>query len=154
MFKRMFARQADAEESPADPLVFLPATGERVLIADDDPKIRQLLALVLHADGIEVLTAADGYELIRQAQECQPHLIVADIGMPRMDGYTAIRRLRSDLQTAHIPIVVLSARTSADDVVAAYEMGADEYIAKPFDMNNLREIVRAYLSRSRAVGEI
>ncbi len=134
-------------QQPPQPgkVVYLPATGERVLVADDDPNIRQLLALALHADGIEVLCAADGFELLRQAQECQPHLIVADIQMPRMDGFTAIRRLRNNQLTARIPVIILSARSSAEDVSSALENGADEYILKPFNLTALRSRVHAYL---------
>lgn len=146
------SEQTQSQQQPGR-VVYLPATGERVLIADDDPNIRQLLALALHADGIEVVCAADGFELIRKAQECQPHLIVADIQMPRMDGFTAIRRLRDNQATAHIPVIILSARSSADDVSSALEFGADEYIVKPFNLGTLRGRIHAYLRQPVVAAE-
>lgn len=120
----------------------------RILVADDDPGMRQLLGLVLGSSGFDVLTAADGYELLRIAQGCRPNLIVVDLGMPRMDGFEAIRRLRGDSRTAHIPTIILTARSSIKDVVSGFESGADDYIAKPFDPNELLARVQSHLRRS------
>src|ERR1044071_6362192 len=85
----------------------------RVLIADDDPYIRQLLELALSEAGYEVTSAIDGYELVRLAQDRPPSLILVDQAMPRMDGYEAIRQLRNDTRTAHVPMLILTARTNA-----------------------------------------
>lgn len=120
----------------------------RVLIADDDPNIRQLLELALAEDGFEVLSAADGYELVQIAQERGPNLILVDLSMPRMDGYEAIRQLRHDTRTAHIPMLILTARSGVKDIVSGFETGADDYIAKPFDLNELLARVHSHLRRS------
>jgi diguanylate cyclase (GGDEF)-like protein len=120
----------------------------RVLIADDDPYIRQLLELALGDDGFEVLSAADGYELVQLAQERNPNLILVDLSMPRMDGYEAIRQMRNDTRTAHIPMLILTARSGVKDIVTGFETGADDYIAKPFDITELIARVRSHLRRS------
>jgi diguanylate cyclase (GGDEF)-like protein len=120
----------------------------RVLIADDDPHIRQLLEVALSDDGFEVLSAADGYELVRLAQERSPSLMLVDLSMPRLDGYEAIRQMRNDTRTAHIPMLILTARSGVKDIVTGFETGADDYIAKPFDINELLARVRSHLRRS------
>src|SRR5829696_5076676 len=106
----------------------------RILIADDDPYIRQLLEIALSENGYEVVSAIDGHELVRLAQDRVPSLILVDLAMPRMDGYEAIRQLRNDTRTAHVPMLILTARTDAKAVVTGFETGADDYIAKPFDI--------------------
>ncbi|HEU5099147.1 MAG TPA: response regulator [Roseiflexaceae bacterium] len=120
----------------------------RILIADDDPYIRQLLEAALSDAGYDVTSAIDGYELVRLAQDRPPSLILVDLAMPRMDGYEAIRQLRNDTRTAHVPMLILTARTSAKDVVTGFETGADDYIAKPFDINELLARVKSHLRRS------
>ena len=120
----------------------------RVLIADDDPYIRQLLELALGDDGYEVISAIDGHELVRLAQDRAPSLILVDLAMPRMDGYEAIRQMRNDTRTAHIPMLILTARTGAKDVVIGFDTGADDYIAKPFDITELLARVKSHLRRS------
>jgi diguanylate cyclase (GGDEF)-like protein len=119
-----------------------------VLIADDDPYIRQLLELSLADDGYEVLSAVDGHELVRMAQDHTPNLILVDLAMPRMDGYEAIRQMRNDTRTAHIPMLILTARSETKDVITGFETGADDYIAKPFDVTELLARVRSHLRRS------
>jgi diguanylate cyclase (GGDEF)-like protein len=124
------------------------APQRRVLIADDDPYIRQMLELALSEDGYGVMSAIDGHELVRLAQDHPPNLILVDLAMPRMDGYEAIRQLRNDTRTAHVPMLILTARTGAKDVVTGFETGADDYIAKPFDITELLARVKSHLRRS------
>jgi DNA-binding response OmpR family regulator len=125
-----------------------PAPQWRILIADDDPYIRQLLEMALSENGYEVVSASDGHELVQLAQERAPSLILVDLAMPRMDGYEAIRQLRNDTRTAHVPMLILTARTGAKDVVTGFETGADDYIAKPFDITELLARVKSHLRRS------
>src|SRR4051812_49403737 len=116
------AKQSPTPVRPVEPEMAPPAP--RVLIADDDPSIRQLLEMTLFGDGYEVISAPDGYELVRLAKEYTPNLILVDLSMPRMDGYEAIRQMRNDTRTAHIPMLILTARSGARDIVTGFENGA------------------------------
>jgi DNA-binding response OmpR family regulator len=121
---------------------------QRVLIADDDPSIRQLLEMTLCGGGYEVISAIDGYELVRLAQECTPSLILVDLMMPRMNGYEAIRQMRNDTRTSHIPMLILTALSESKDIVVGFDHGADDYIAKPFDIPELLARVKSHLRRA------
>jgi diguanylate cyclase (GGDEF)-like protein len=121
---------------------------QRVLVADDDPHIRQLLEVTLRSDGYEVICASNGHDLVRLAQERVPGLILVDLMMPQMDGYEAIRQMRNDTRTAHIPMLILTARSLSGDVVIGFETGADDYIAKPFDVAELLARVKSHLRRA------
>jgi DNA-binding response OmpR family regulator len=124
------------------------APHQRVLVADDDPHIRQLLEVTLRGDGYEVICASNGHDLVRLAQERVPSLILVDLMMPQMDGYEAIRQMRNDTRTAHIPMLILTARSRSGDVVIGFETGADDYIAKPFDIGELLARVKSHLRRA------
>lgn len=125
-----------------------PPAAPRVLIADDDPYIREMLIQALESDGYEAISAADGHELVRLAQEHAPNIILVDLMMPHMDGYEAIRQMRNDTRIAHIPMLILTARTRPKDVVIGFETGADDYIAKPFDLSELLARVKSHLRRA------
>ncbi|HMP41289.1 MAG TPA: response regulator [Roseiflexaceae bacterium] len=120
----------------------------QILIADDEPAVRQLLELVLRTQGYEVLAANNGDQLIRMAQEIIPDLVIVDLMMPQMDGYEAIRQLRNDTRTAHIPMLILTAKSSPDDVVSGFETGADDYITKPFNIPELLARIKGHLRRA------
>lgn len=122
----------------------------RILIADDEPSVRQLLELVLRNQGYEVLIAHNGDQLVRAAQEYVPDLVIVDLMMPAMDGYEAIRQLRNDTRTAHLPMVILTAKTAPDDVVTGFETGADDYITKPFNIPELLARIKGHLRRASA----
>ena len=109
----------------------------RILIADDELAVRQLLELVLVGQGYEVALAANGAQLVRMAQERVPDLVLVDLMMPQLDGYEAIRQLRNDTRTAHLPMLILTAKSTLDDVVTGFETGADDYITKPFNIPEL-----------------
>jgi len=134
-----------AAMAAAEPTVPPP---QLVLVADDDPHVRQLLELVLGDDGYEVISASNGHELIRMAQEHTPGLILVDLMMPQMDGFEAIRQMRNDSRTAHIPMVILTARSRSGDIVTGFETGADDYIAKPFNISELLARVKGHLRRA------
>jgi diguanylate cyclase (GGDEF)-like protein len=125
-----------------------------VLVADDDPDILAIVKVNLELDGFEVETAVDGEDAIRKATAKPPHVIILDIMMPRMDGLTALHRLRSQATTANIPIVLLTARGLPEDRVRGLELGADDYITKPFDITELAARVRAVLRRTEAARDL
>jgi diguanylate cyclase (GGDEF)-like protein len=127
---------------------------ERVLVADDDPDILTVVKVNLDLDGFEVETAIDGEDALQKATSNPPDVIVLDIMMPRMDGLTALHRLRSQAATASIPIILLTARGLPEDRVRGLELGADDYITKPFDITELAARVRAVLRRTQAARDL
>jgi diguanylate cyclase (GGDEF)-like protein len=127
---------------------------ERVLVADDDPDILTVVKVNLELDGFEVETAVDGEDALQKATSNPPNVIILDIMMPRMDGLTALHRLRSQAATASIPIILLTARGLPEDRVRGLELGADDYITKPFDITELAARVRAVLRRTQAARDL
>ena len=116
----------------------------KILVADDEPKIRLFIRANLEARGYEVYLAQDGIEAIETAERVLPDLIVLDVNMPRMDGIEACRRIR---EWADMPIIVLSVREDEKDKVRALNEGADDYVTKPFGMEELLARIRAALRR-------
>ena len=114
----------------------------RVLVVDDDEVIRQLITLNLELEGFEVYEATDGADAIRMAAECDPAVITLDIMMPNLDGWDAAARLRNSPLTSHIRVVLLSARAQEADVRRGTRMGVDAYLTKPFDPDELVDVVR------------
>ena len=127
---------------------------DRVLVADDDPDILNVVKINLELDGFEVDTAVDGEDAMQKATSTPPNVIILDIMMPRMDGLTALHRLRSQAGTANIPIILLTARGLPEDRVRGLELGADDYITKPFDITELAARVRAVLRRTQAARDL
>jgi two-component system, OmpR family, phosphate regulon response regulator PhoB len=121
----------------------------RVLIAEDEADIRDLLAFHLERDGYEVSRARTGTEALRLAQDRHPDLLVLDLMLPEMNGLEVCRRLRQDAATAGLPIVMLTAKGDEVDRVVGLEMGADDYIVKPFSPKEVVARVRAVLRRTR-----
>lgn len=121
---------------------------DRILIVDDDEDIRMFLEVTLTLAGFEVLQATDGEQAIQRAIDDAPALVLMDMMMPRMDGMAAVRRLRSDGRTSHLPIILLTAKAQGDDKVAGLAAGADDYVTKPFDPDELVARVTATLRRA------
>ena len=117
----------------------------RILIIEDDPDTTELIRLYLVRDGHQVLTASDGVQGLRLAQEDAPDLIVLDLMLPRMDGLEVCRRVRQNSQT---PIIMLTARVEEEDRLGGLDMGADDYVTKPFTPRELAARVRAVLRRA------
>ncbi|UOQ61597.1 response regulator transcription factor [Leucobacter rhizosphaerae] len=116
----------------------------RILIADDDPQILRALRITLTAKGYEILTAADGVQAISAAIEEHPDLFLIDLGMPKLDGIDVIHSIRGWSQA---PILVVSGRAGAADKVEALDAGADDYITKPFAIEELLARIRALTRR-------
>ena len=104
--------------------------GYRILIADDEAEIRDLLRLYLEKDGYEVLEAADGLETMERVKRENPDLLLLDIMMPGLDGYRVLRNIR---ETNNIPVIMLSAKGTNTDKILGLDLGADDYITKPFE---------------------
>jgi diguanylate cyclase (GGDEF)-like protein len=120
----------------------------RVLIADDDDDIRAYLEITLGLAGYEVIQACDGVEALDLARHRSPDVIVLDVMMPRMDGLEALRRLREDARTSHIPVLLLTARVQKQDAIHGLDSGADDYVTKPFDADELLARIRSALRRA------
>ena len=119
----------------------------RVLIADDDRDILELVGFRLETSGYDVLKAEDGEDALRVAAESAPDLVVLDVMMPKLDGYEVTRRLRAEEATARIPVILLTARVQEADIARGFEAGADDYLKKPFSPRELGARVQAVLGR-------
>ena len=124
------------------------ASRQKVLIVDDEQNIRSLLAYSLEKAGFEVLQAADGLTAMELVDEKRPDLVVLDVMMPGMDGHEVLMRLRAANDTSRMPVIMLTARSADADKVYGLEMGADDYMSKPFSVNELMARVRALLRRA------
>lgn len=133
--------QTQAQETRAGPRT----RGPRILVADDEAALRDFISRNLEARGFTVLQAGNGLEAFAAWETDEPDLLILDVMMPRMDGLEVCRRVR---QTSHVPIIVLTALDAEGDKVAALDLGADDYLTKPFGVEELLARVRAALRRS------
>jgi DNA-binding response OmpR family regulator len=122
----------------------------RILLVDDEQSIQTLLSYPLRKDGYHVTSAQDGREALQRFDEARFDLVILDLMLPRLDGVEVCRALRARSQ---VPIIMLTAKGSETDKVAGLEVGADDYITKPFSMREFRSRVKAALRRSRMAGE-
>ncbi|WP_311590197.1 response regulator transcription factor [Varibaculum massiliense] len=121
----------------------------RLLVVDDEPNIRDLLASSLRYTGFEVITAANGSEAIKQAESTNPDLIVLDVMLPDVDGFTVTRRLRENGFTT--PILFLTAKDDMSDKVQGLTVGGDDYVTKPFGLEEVVARINAILRRTRGI---
>ncbi|MFD8210987.1 response regulator transcription factor [Streptomyces sp. NPDC059695] len=119
---------------------------ERILIVDDEPAVREALRRSLAFEGYATLDAVDGLDALTAMESYAPDLVVLDVQMPRMDGLTAARRIRASGST--VPILMLTARDTVGDRVTGLDAGADDYLVKPFELDELFARIRALLRRS------
>jgi two-component system alkaline phosphatase synthesis response regulator PhoP len=119
----------------------------KVLVVDDEEYIQHILNFSFGAEGYEVVTAADGEEALAKARHEKPDIIVLDIMMPKMDGYEACRKLKSDPKTKDIPVILLTAKGRDIDRKLGSEAGADDYVVKPFSPGRLIERVEGIMKR-------
>ena len=119
----------------------------RVLVVDDDEVIRRLIAVNLQLEGFEVETAVDGQDCLDRVTDIAPDVITLDVMMPRLDGWETAVQLRRSPDTAHIRVVLISARAQEDDKARGASVGADAYLTKPFDPNEMIRVVRKLVGR-------
>ena len=117
----------------------------RILLVEDDPKTRTTVALYLEREGYDVATAADGVEALERAREREPHLVVLDLMLPRLDGLAVCRELR---ESGNPAIIMVTARSTEEDKLTGLDLGADDYVTKPFSPRELMARVRAVLRRA------
>lgn len=124
------------------------ADDRKMLIVEDNTELLEVMKRIFSRYH-NVLTAQNGEQGVALAKDEQPDIIVSDVMMPVMDGLEMCRRLKSDAETSHIPVILLTARTTADDRIECYEAGADGYIAKPFDIDVLKARIENFLRQRR-----
>jgi CheY-like chemotaxis protein len=119
----------------------------RILIAEDEPDIRELVAFTLRFAGHEVVATSNGEEALHKASEMVPDIILMDVRMPRMTGYDACRAMKADPLLKNIPVVFLSAKGQDSEIQTGLEAGAEEYLLKPFAPDQLTERVKVILGK-------
>jgi two-component system alkaline phosphatase synthesis response regulator PhoP len=119
----------------------------KILIAEDEPDIRELIAFTLRFAGHEVVTTSNGEEAVQTASKVIPDLILMDVRMPRMTGYDACRLMKASPVLKDIPVVFLSAKGQEAEIATGLDAGAEEYLLKPFAPDQLTDRVRAILSK-------
>ena len=125
----------------------------KILVVDDDDSINELIKINLELSGYDVISAFDGLQGFTLAKQELPDLIVLDVMMPDVDGYTVAKRVRENASTAEIPILMLTAMGQLEDKVKGFDIGVDDYLVKPFEMDELKVRVRALLKRVNAIPE-
>lgn len=120
----------------------------RILVAEDERDIRELIAFTLRFAGFDVMLATNGAEAVEMAEASPPDLIILDVRMPKMSGYEACRRLKENPRTSAVPVVFLSAKGQESEIQQGLASGADEYILKPFAPDELIQQVRDILNRA------
>jgi DNA-binding response OmpR family regulator len=124
----------------------MPAKKTTIVTADDDPQLLRLVARNLEFEGYEVLTASDGQQALEQIERNSPDLVLLDVMMPRMDGFTVCHKVR---EFSTVPIIIVTARGQDQDKVKGLDLGADDYLTKPFSVDELLARVRAVLRRAQ-----
>jgi DNA-binding response OmpR family regulator len=124
----------------------------RVLVVEDERDVAELIRYNLGKEGYDVLVTASGTDAVKQAREMRPDLVLLDIMVPHLNGWEVCRRLKQDPETRGIPVIMVTGRTEEGDKVLGFEMGADDYVTKPFSPRELLARVRAVARRGRANG--
>src|SRR5437868_2802885 len=124
----------------------MPAKKTTILTADDDPQLLRLIARNLQFEGYDVLTASDGKQALELIEHHSPDLVLLDVMMPKMDGFTVCQRVR---EFSSVPIIIVTARGQDQDKVRGLDLGADDYLTKPFSVEELAARVRAVLRRAQ-----
>ena len=123
-------------------------SGKKILVVDDEVDLVETIRFPLEMEGFNVLVSYNGEDALNQARKENPDLILLDLMLPKLDGYKVCRLLKFDERFKHIPILMLTAKTQEKDKLLGKETGADEYITKPFDIDELMKKVKVYLSKA------
>lgn len=126
----------------------------KLLLIDDDPNLVLLVQDFLESRGYEVMTAANGYEALEVLEQIIPHMIICDVMMPQMDGYTFVKQVRNNPQTSWIPVLFLSAKGQSQDRVMGLNTGADVYMVKPFEPDELVAQIEASLKQTSRIRQL
>ncbi len=119
-----------------------------ILLAEDDPDVADIVSYVLAADGYRVEVARDGAEALERFRSCSPALVVLDVMMPQLTGFEVLSRLREfEDGGGAVPVLMLTARSSQEDIVKGFDLGVSDYVTKPFMIGELRARVRSLLTR-------
>lgn len=119
----------------------------RILVADDDPDLRQYVRVALQRDGYEVIEAVDGEQVLARAVDSAPALILLDVMMPDLDGFDTCRKLKSDARTNAVPVIFISARADLRSREEGLRLGAEDYLNKPINLKDLAQRVRTAIQR-------
>jgi len=122
---------------------------KRILVVDDEPRMRRFIHMNLDLEGFQVLEAGNGLEAVKRAREDLPDLVLLDVMMPEMDGFEALRTIR---EFSNVPVIMLTVKGDEDDKVRGLQLGADDYVTKPFGPRELSSRVKAVLRRSEMPG--
>lgn len=125
----------------------------KILVVDDEENIVELVKFNLENEGYQVITAYDGEEALKKVEEVHPNLIILDLMLPKLDGFDVCRQIRKDSKLSKIPIIMLSAKGEEIDKILGLELGADDYVTKPFSPRELLARVKAILRRAKKKGE-
>jgi DNA-binding response OmpR family regulator len=121
---------------------------KKILVVDDEVDLVETIRFPLEMEGFNVLVSYNGEDALNQARKEKPDLILLDLMLPKLDGYKVCRLLKFDERYKHIPILMLTAKTQEKDKLLGKETGANEYITKPFDIDELMKKVKVYLSKA------
>jgi len=122
-----------------------------ILVVEDDPGTRLAISDYLQLSGYSVLAVKNGLEALSSIQQGRPHLIVTDVLMPQMDGYTLVEKVRINPDHRLLPVIFLTARSTKEERIRGYQLGCDAYLPKPFELDELGAVVRNLLERSQIV---
>jgi len=136
--------------APQSVLSASPKAGPRVLVVEDEQDVADLLRYNLSKEGYEVALVANGADALKRAREIKPDLILLDIMVPQLNGWEVCRRLKQDPETRSIPVIMVTGRVEEGDKVLGFEMGADDYVTKPFSPRELVARVRAVVRRGKS----
>jgi len=142
----------NADNEASDPPVKVTGSASRILVVEDNPDVVRYIRHILNSD-FRISSAGNGVEGLKQAVKLYPDLIISDVMMPEMDGFELCRRIKTDQRISHIPVILLTAKADMDSKIEGLEFGADDYLSKPFDADELRARIRNLIRQRQMLRE-